>query len=177
MGERQFWKSEGQIITKTPGREGKGDVFGAGKRAAKKGEREKFGFANRIFPQISQPCLVSQMDLFSLIQNSREEADGEGDHESHPAPMTKRKGFEEPDECVLNFAGAGDRSKEDCITEDQGQAPAAQTSQADSLLAYGEPRKKSERQSWSEKSLKKKENKEKGRPQPKVTEELPERQS
>jgi hypothetical protein len=77
MGEWQFWKSEGQIITKTSCREGKGDVLGAGKRASEKGEREKFGFANRIFPQISQPCLVSQMDLLRLIQNNREEADGE----------------------------------------------------------------------------------------------------
>jgi hypothetical protein len=69
MGVWQFWKLEGQIITKTSRGKGKGDILGAAKRTPKKREREKFGFTNRIFFQIPQPCLVGQTNLFSFIQN------------------------------------------------------------------------------------------------------------
>jgi hypothetical protein len=77
----------------------------------------------------------------------------------------------------LNFAGTGDCRKEDRITEDNRQAPAGKTSEADPILAYGELWEKRESRSWSEKSLKKEERKEKDRPDPEVTEKLLERQS
>jgi hypothetical protein len=77
----------------------------------------------------------------------------------------------------LNLARTGDCRKEDCVTEDNGQAPAGQTSEADPILADGEPGKKRESRSWSEKSLKKEESKEENHPDPQVTEKLLERQS
>jgi hypothetical protein len=77
----------------------------------------------------------------------------------------------------LDFARTGDCRKEDRITEDNGQAPAGKTSEADPILAHGEPWKKREPGSWSEKSLKKEESKEKDRPDPEVTEKLLKRQS
>ena len=47
-------------------------------------------------------------------------------------PWKKRKGFQEPDERVLNFTGTGHSRKEDCITEDKGQTPAGKTSERES---------------------------------------------
>ncbi len=67
MGKRQFLDLEGQIVAKTSCDQGKSNILGMGKRTPNKRECEKFGFANRIFFQISQPCPVGQTNLFSLI--------------------------------------------------------------------------------------------------------------
>jgi hypothetical protein len=91
--------------------------------------------------------------------------------------VKKRKRLQEPNERVLNIARTGDCRKEDRVTEDNSQAPASNTSEANPILAHGELREERESRSWSEKSLKKEECKEKNPPDPEVLEKLLERQS
>ena len=176
MGVWELWNSKGQIIAKTSCGKGKGNVLGVRKRTSEKRESKKLSSTEGVFLPVSPSSLVGEADLFGLIQNDREEADGEGDHESDPASVKKRKRSQEPDDGVLKFAGAGYRGKEDGITEDEGQSPAGKTSQAEPVPGDGQPRKERHALSRSEKSLKKKKSKKKNRPDPKVTKKLPDRQ-
>jgi hypothetical protein len=118
---------------------------------------------------------VGQIDLFGLIQNDCEKAEGKGDHKSDPTFWKKRDRFKNPDERILNFPGTGDSRKEDCITENKTQAPACEDSQTKPILANGKPRESRNSGPWCEESLKKEESKKKDRPNPKVTEKLSER--
>ncbi len=53
VGERQFWKLKGYVITETPCDKGKSDIFCSGKGAPEKRERKKFGLAKWTLVQVS----------------------------------------------------------------------------------------------------------------------------
>jgi hypothetical protein len=129
MGEMQFRKVKGYVIAITSCSETISYVFDPGKRPTEKGKCQKFGLTEEIFVTVPLSCLEGKMNLLSLITNDREKAKGERDHEPNATFRKKWDWFKKPDEGISKFPRTGDSGEEDCITENEGQAPASETPQ------------------------------------------------
>ena len=160
------------VVTVSPRSKGKGYVFCTEEGSAKDGEGEEFGFTERVSVPISQACFVSEPDLPSLIQNGREKAQRQRNHQSHPACRKKRDRFEKPDKTTLEVSRTGHRRKENGIAEKERQSPARDSPQSQAFPGDRNPRGGRPTGARSEKGMKKEEGKEEERPGPGVPEEL-----
>jgi len=122
---------------------------------------------------ISQACFVGEPDLLGLIQNGREKAERQRNHQSHPALRKKRDRFEQPDKSTLEVSGTSHRRKEDGIAENEPQPPTGDSSQAQPFPGGRDPGSSRPTGARSEKGVKKEEGKEEERPGPGVPKERP----
>jgi len=164
---------ERDVVTVSPRSKGKGDVFCTEEGSAKDGEGEEFGFTERVSVPISQACFVSEPDLLNLIQNGREKAEHQRNHQPHPAPRKKRDRFQKPDEGPLEVSRTSHRRKEDGMAEKERQPPTGDSSQAQPFPADREPRGSRPTGARSEKGMNKEEGKKENHPGPGVPKERP----
>jgi hypothetical protein len=120
---------------------------------------------------------MGQVDLFNLIHNEREEAQGEGDHQSDSAFRNKWNRPEKPDDGILKVTGTGHGREKNCKTENQPESPAGECSQPQSLHTYRKPWDGRKPGALSEEGLEEKEHAQEDHPDLKIMEKLPERKS
>jgi len=122
---------------------------------------------------IPQTCFVGYPDLLGLIQNDRNKAEAQRNHQSHPALRNKRNGSEKPDESTLELSWPGHRCKKDGVAENESQSPACDSPQSQSFPAHRNPRDSGQTGARREKRMNKEEGKKEDRPSPGVPKELP----